>query len=583
MNRCPGYFVSYLGVARALPRGGKSFQTHSPSLMRARFVIAVAAVLWSSPALAQAKKELPLKLAPRPTKAAVTAEDLMTRLYIYADDSMQGRRVRSEGNVRATKYLAAELKRLGLQPAGDNGTYFQTIPFETIALDPASKITVNGKTLIGGTDFSAGYPSGKLRNLENVPVVYAGSTDDTASLLPADAGAGKIVVINVAPKTWPSRQYKGAVAVIQTVDSLRAEMGGARPAIPHDVLPGEATLTIMAKRSAVETLLGTPIASAKPGPTGSNATISVKFTHTPSTDKPPAYNVVGIIPGTDPALKGTYVAIGAHLDHVGIHNPPVDHDSARVARQIMKHKRDSIGDAWPNPMKDWKAYMHMDSMVRASIQVNVDSLRKIRPARLDSISNGADDDGSGTVTVLEVAEALAKLPAKPKRSVIVVFHNGEEAGLLGAKYFTAFPTVPRDSIIAQVNIDMVGRGSKEDTPEGGPNMVMVIGADRISSDLGKTVEDVNEKTKDKMRLDYTWSAPDHPENVYFRSDHYEYAKYGIPIAFFFTGLHIDYHAITDEPQYIDYDHMEKIGKYIYDLMMALGNRPTRLNIDKPVS
>src|SRR5690606_3346657 len=169
-----------------------------------------------------------------------------------------------------------------------------------------------------------------------------------------------------------------------------------------------------------------------------------------------------------------------------------------------------------------------DSIAR-SIVVNMDSLRKLRPARRDSINNGADDDGSGSMAVLEIAEALAKLPAKPKRSILFVWHTGEEAGLLGAKYFTDNPTVPRDSIIAQVNMDMIGRGRAEDTPEGGPDMLMVVGANRISKDLGTTVEAVNKDKKHNLRFDYTWDAPDHPQRIYGRSDHAMYARHGIPI------------------------------------------------------
>jgi Zn-dependent M28 family amino/carboxypeptidase len=217
------------------------------------------------------------------------------------------------------------------------------------------------------------------------------------------------------------------------------------------------------------------------------------------------------------------------------------------------------------------------------VVINVDSLRKLRPARPDSIGNGADDDGSGSVAVLEIAEALAKLPAKPKRSILVVFHTGEEAGLLGSKYFMEHPTVPRDSIVAQVNLDMIGRGRAEDTPEGGPDMVMVVGANRISTELGKIVETANTEKGHKLRLDYSWDAPDHPQRIYGRSDHASYARRGIPIVFFFTGLHIDYHKVTDEPQYIDYPHLTKITKYVYDLMLELGTRPTRPAVDKPVA
>jgi Zn-dependent M28 family amino/carboxypeptidase len=211
----------------------------------------------------------------------------------------------------------------------------------------------------------------------------------------------------------------------------------------------------------------------------------------------------------------------------------------------------------------------------------LDSLRGIRPARRDSIFNGADDDGSGSVGTLEIAEAFARSGVKPRRSLIFVWHTGEEAGLLGSRYFTDNPTIPRDSIVAQLNMDMIGRGGAFDFVGGGPTYLQLVGSRRLSTELGDIVEAVNKSEPTPLSFDYAFDANGHPERIYCRSDHYEYARYGIPITFFTTGLHMDYHQLTDEPQYIDYEHMRKVAQLVHDVALRVGNLDHRVVVDKP--
>jgi Zn-dependent M28 family amino/carboxypeptidase len=222
----------------------------------------------------------------------------------------------------------------------------------------------------------------------------------------------------------------------------------------------------------------------------------------------------------------------------------------------------------------------------ASIRVNMDSIRRLYPkARVDSINNGADDDGSGSMGVLEIAEAVQAMKVKPKRSILFVWHTGEEGGLLGSRFFTANPTVPMDSVVAQINIDMIGRGRAEDLPGGGPDYLGVVGSFFDSKDLGDAVVKVNKQQGRALQLDYkydttlTWSGYN---NIYGRSDHYNYALQGVPIAFFFTGLHGDYHQRSDEPEFIDYPHYQRIASYIEDIVVEVGNGPRpRMNGSKP--
>jgi len=365
---------------------------------------------------------------PRATSSAINAADLRTRLYVYADDSMMGREAGTPGNAKATAYLAAEAARIGLEPAGENGTYFQTIRST----------------------------SGRL----------AGVSD-------------------------------------------------------------------------------------------------------PATTR----NVIAVIRGSDAALRNEYVAIGAHNDHVGLRSTAVDHDSLRAYNLELTR----LGA----PVWDRRARARRDSL-RGTIRINLDSLRRLRPARLDSINNGADDDGSGTVTLLEIAEALVNAPLKPRRSILFVWHTAEEKGLLGARWFTDNPTVPRRQIVAQLNMDMVGRGGAADIAGGGPDYLQLVGSRRVSSELGDLIESINSRSARPFRFDYQFDADGHPERIYCRSDHYMYARYGIPISFFTTGLHPDYHQVTDEPQYIDYEHMTRVAEFVKDVAVTVANLDHRPKVDKPV-
>jgi Zn-dependent M28 family amino/carboxypeptidase len=183
--------------------------------------------------------------------------------------------------------------------------------------------------------------------------------------------------------------------------------------------------------------------------------------------------------------------------------------------------------------------------------------------------------------VLEVAQAFARATVKPKRSILFVWHTGEEKGLLGSRHFTDHPTVPRDSIVAQINIDMVGRGAAGDLGAGSDRYLQLVGTRRLSTELGDLVETVNKSEPTPFAFDYTLDANGHPENIYCRSDHYNYARYGIPVVFMTTGLHGDYHQPTDEAQYIDYPHMARIGRFVFNVAHRLADLDHRPVVDKP--
>jgi Zn-dependent M28 family amino/carboxypeptidase len=218
---------------------------------------------------------------------------------------------------------------------------------------------------------------------------------------------------------------------------------------------------------------------------------------------------------------------------------------------------------------------------QARVAQILDSLRKIRPARRDSIRNGADDDGSGTVAILEIAEALTKGPDRPRRSILFVSHTGEEEGLVGSSWYTDHATVPIDSIVAEIDEDMVGRGTAADLPEGGSTYLEVVGARRLSNEFGDLLEAANAAQPEPFKFNYAFDVPGHPLQYYCRADHYSYARYGIPSVALSRGEHEDYHQVTDEAQYIDYDDLARVARLVRDAALRIANLDHRPALDHP--
>ncbi|MFN2500862.1 MAG: M28 family peptidase, partial [Pyrinomonadaceae bacterium] len=438
-----------------------------------------------------------VKITPAERKIAenVTAKQLSDYLHFVASDEMEGRDTPSRGLDLTAKFIAMNLSRWGFKPAGDDGTFFQNIAVSTTKVNPAATtMTIDGKTLVWGTDYLA-TPS--AASVPSAPVVFGGNgwaikARNIDALKDAEV-TGKIVVLymeNLPPgmnlqqlralgrsgvdyvDPVSNARAKGAAGVIllptqQTItnwDRSRTtrEQGGAfgvdklRPAsAPFPVV-------VLSQAAANDLLAGTgndlaAVVKAYPqGPPLSinlNKAAAVNVAATSVATK--TQNVVAIWEGSDSVLKNEMVAIGAHYDHVGI-NPNA-----------------------PGPDKIW---------------------------------NGADDDGSGTVAVLAIAEALAKAPARPKRSVLFVWHCGEEKGLWGSEYFNKFPTVDIKNVIAQLNIDMIGRSKKDgDTnPRNkdltGPDGVYVIGSEMMSSTLGSITRGTNDAFL-KLGYDYKYDDP----------------------------------------------------------------------------
>ncbi|MEO6525060.1 MAG: M28 family peptidase [Gemmatimonadaceae bacterium] len=535
--------------------------------------------------ISPAKGDLPIKYTGKPTTAPISAADLMTRLYIFADDSMMGRQVGTEYNLKGTAYIEREVRRIGLVPAGENGGYFQNIPlFNNYVDSAATAMKAADQTLKLGVDFLPIPRAARTIALGGVPVMYAGSSADSSTWPSAAEAMGKILVLSVPSTPGPFRplfnaksRFAGAAAILvvglQRFPPQVIPRIARSTALRTDATTATAPSSILVTPRVLSLLFGAT-ESLKAGAIGKGLTGTIVLRE----DQAPGRNVVAILPGSDPGLRGQYVAVGAHNDHIGFNKEPVDHDSLKAYMAVARPQG-----------ADSPSGVALLADQTARIRAVTDSLHKLHGVRKDSIYNGADDDGSGSMSVLEIAEELASASTKPKRSILFVWHTGEEAGLYGSQHYTDHPTVPRDSIVAQLNMDMVGRGAKSDaTGEkkeggatyGGPGYVQLVGSRRLSTELGDLIEEVNRTQKLGLNFDYGMDANGHPQNIYCRSDHYEYARYGIPIVFFTTGGHADYHQVTDEPQYIDYNRMAQVATLVRDATVKVANLDHRVVVDK---
>ena len=580
--------------------------------------------------------EGPARWAPRPTITAITPNDLRTRLYQFADDSMAGRRIGEPGNYKGTAYIAREFARLGLKPAGDHGTFFQELPYGPMRFDSTtSRLVAAGAPLTATREWVPVVPSpqngfGSTANLADVPTVFAGRWGDTTSLDPATfngkvavfiatpaaaglvggGGRGGAPAVSLLPRcdSVPDKFGAAAAAAVEAAqrhaDSLagrtagrggrggfagprdmRAQRAGARAIllIALDSAPATALNGAFAERSgmrpaessgtpaaavssaAAARLFGKPVDQLTVGTAGQ--ALSGQWNYTWQMSKTPGRNVIAILPGSDPARAGEYVMVSAHNDHVGTNPTGVDHDSLRAVNTVTR--RQGANDPACRPTADQQR--RIDSMIARA--------RSIRPPRRDSIMNGADDDGSGTVVLLEMAEQFAK--EKPARSILFVSHEGEEGGLLGSRWFVDHPTVPLDSIVAAHNMDMVGKGRVDQVKYGGPNSIQMLGARRLSREFGDIIDSVNAISAQPMAIDKSWEVSANPMNRFCRSDQVNYVNHDVPVTYFSLGYAQDYHQPTDEPRYIDYEHAARVGRFLHEVMTAIANRPKKPAIAGP--
>lgn len=543
--------------------------------MTKRFIGFVLAFVIAAGAPASFAQKAP-KPTPKPAAPSfgntdgVTASQLKDYLTFIASDELEGRDTPSRGLDIAAMFIAQHLSSWGIKPAGDSGSYFQKIPLRLVKIDPQNTmLSFNGLTYSYGKDFLTGQIA---TTFNETPLVFVGNgwvvksknidpyqgIDVKDKIIVVAGGLPKGVTVRdlqtaapgdvTNPQTYASKNGAKAIISFPSFGSLanweaskwnQSDKGGvifgnqanaitvptitATPGLLNVLFAGEKVnaTTIFNKAVAVDTFESFELKPTKK--ISGSIAIKNENIHT--------QNVVGILEGSDPVLKNEYVAIGAHYDHVGM-NP-----------------------FSPNPDKIW---------------------------------NGADDDGSGTVSVLNIAEAFAKGKERPKRSILFIWHAGEEKGLWGSEYFTDHPTVPITSVITELNIDMIGRFQKpgdenhpvnKELPK--PNEIFTIGNSMMSTELGQIAGDVNKQFLN-IGFNPRYADPNDSNRYFYRSDHFNYAKHGVPIIFFMDGTHEDYHQPSDSVEKINFDEMAKVARTIMATGWTLANRAERPKVDKPL-
>jgi Peptidase family M28 len=289
------------------------------------------------------------------------------------------------------------------------------------------------------------------------------------------------------------------------------------------------------------------------------------------------HNVAGMIEGSDPVLKNTYVMIGAHLDHIGYSQAGNGRggtpDGCRRRSPVAQAAVTAAGKTVQRPNAARGGGGGGGNGGAGTPAANNEPFDQ-----RDIISNGADDDGSGSASEMAVAKAFATGP-KPKRSIVFIWHMGEESGLYGSRYNADFPVVPLDKVQVQLNMDMVGRDDCNDIEGDYTNSLFIVGADRISTDLHNVIVQTNSALPNPLKLDYELNDVNDPESVYTRSDHYSYAAKGIPIAFFTTGLHPDYHRVSDSVDKILFPKMARIAQLVYETGFSIASTERLLERD----
>jgi hypothetical protein len=520
--------------------------TSTQNLMK-KSIAAIALIILATSAYAQ-QDPVAMKYA-----KIISPELGKQHLSIIASDAYEGRETGKPGADKAAHYIADEFKSLGLQPIV-NGSYFFDVPL----VETAKKISLN----VGGTEFTYGtdfydYRPSAAGDITSAEVLFVGYGTDTEIAGVDLAGKVLLWIDEDKPKDGAKANtaFRPSTARLEIIKNLQAKnpalIIGINPEIagtlkrfgPNITRP---RLTIKtdnkATTSAGVLFVASTTADAilKPGGKLSDSLIStaakgnftaqvikadVKISVQSDTKDVKAVNVLGYLPGSDPKLKDEVVVISAHYDHLGI------------------LPEGTAGDR---------------------------------------VYNGADDDGSGTTGMMEIARAFSQAKKDghgPRRSILFLGNVGEEKGLLGSEYYTDHPVIPMENTITDLNIDMIGRvGADYIGKPDSANTVYVIGSAMLSSDLHKVNENAN-NLYTKLDLDYKYDDPNDPNRFYYRSDHYNFAKHGVPIIFYFNGVHADYHQLTDEVSKINFPLLAKRAQLVFYTAWDLLNADKRPVVD----
>lgn len=494
--------------------------------MRSLALIPLAAV--ASAFTLQYKGTLPPPASAAKGFESISTDDCRTWLGFLAGPECEGRGTGQPGYQKAADYMAARFKEFGLKPIGDNGTYFQMVPFSRMRVQPEGsflQISGKGSPLEHGKDFSLRSPRGNLDVA--APLAFLVIKGDKAVIPSADELKGKIVVVMAenANRRLRFQLMQSAAGMLQVTDKIApsnwsVQRGAIRIGDPVTSFSGSISSEAakrLANQAGIDSsqwaLEGVAADTAKLVGTEVTARASAKI-QVEAVNVP---NVVGMIEGTQ--WKDEHVGIGAHLDHMGVSN----------------------GVVYP----------------------------------------GADDDGSGSTALIAVAKAFSKNPVKPKRSIVFMAFCGEEMGLIGSGFYADKPFLPLDKMTCELQMDMVGRNSfgaqngdpnRMDVESENVDTIRLVGSKRISTELDAIVQDLNTK---HIGFKFKYDG----EDVYGRSDHYNFARKGVPIAFLFSGFHPDYHQPTDTIDKINFDKIANAAKLFYLVAHEAANRPEMLKRD----
>jgi hypothetical protein len=472
----------------------------------------------------------------------ITAEDAKKHLSIIASDAFEGRETGKPGAMMAANYIADQFKRLGLT-APVNGSYFLDVPLVTNTFTVKS-LTINGSSFASGKDFVAtgGGPAGDktITASEFIFLNHKAGADAAVELGTTDI-KGKVVFIITDGETRQTLakrlqfiQSKSPLLIISNSSATTTFAGrggarGGRLTIKDNAAPVQAPVFSITTEVATQLFANSgetfETFKASSDEKGMQPNQVMKgdlsaIVNATSVDAK-AVDVLGFMPGTD--LKDEILVFSAHYDHLGL-----------------------------------------------------------TTSGTDKVYNGADDDGSGTTGVLEIAQAFAQAKKDghgPRRSILFLANVGEEKGLLGSEYYTSHPVFPLEKTVTDLNIDMIGRvGFDMIGKPDSLNYVYVIGSSMLSTDLRKITEKVN-KTYTNLVLDYKYDDLNDPNRFYYRSDHYNFAKHGVPIIFYFDGVHADYHQPSDEVSKIGFPMLAKRTQLVFYTGWDIANRDKRPVVD----
>lgn len=464
----------------------------------------------------------------------ITASDLKKHLYIIASDEYEGRETGKKGQKMAMNYIIKEFKKYGLE-AGTPGYKQEFDLLET--KNENVTITSIGESFEVNEDFILSPSFIKNQTIE-APLIFVGYGKSEDPIYSQAEIEGKVVLlIKEIPDKKGNENLKNRIETLKesspkailiydkTVDGKLKKYRKyfSKPRLKlYDTIDDEIPL-IYLNDKVLYSLNQVKLKWDKVLKNGVNKPKIINSSVEIKIDKPyqnlSSENVLGYIPGED--KKEELLVITAHYDHIG--------------------KTDSL------------------------------------------IFNGADDDGTGTVSILEIAQAFMKAKQDGhsfKRSILIMAVSGEEKGLLGSRYYSENPIYPLENTITNLNVDMIGRYDK--AHENDSNYIYIIGSDKLSKDLHQLSEKVNQLYSN-VNLDYTFNDDNDPNRFYYRSDHYNFAKNGIPVIFYFSGVHEDYHKSTDTPDKIDYDKTERIAKLIFYTAWHISNRDERIEVDQTSS